>query len=138
MIIIDQIRQNALGELANKYELKLLVLFGSQASGRISQESDYDIAYLSEKNLSIEEESQLILDLMPVLQVADERLINLVSMKTRNPLLLYSITHKGKVLFEREPSIFYSLKLYAWKVFADSKLFRDNCFRIIKERVLAM
>lgn len=124
--------------LAEKYNLKLVVLFGSRVSGRIHEESDYDVAYLSERELSTTEESGIIFGLMPILRVRDERLVNIVDMKTAGPLMLYSITQKGILLFESGVSTFFRLKLYAWKAFIDSQLFRDNYFRIVKERIEAM
>ena len=138
MIVIDHTKKKMLGELANKYELKLIILFGSQVSGRTHKESDYDVAFLSEKELSLEKESGFMYGLMPILKIRDERLVNIVDMKTVGPLMLYSITNKGQVLFERKPSLFLSLKLYAWKVFIDTQSFRNNYFRIVKERVLNM
>lgn len=124
--------------LAEKYKLKLVVLFGSRVSGRVHEESDYDVAYLSEKELSLEEETDFMYDLMPVLRVQDERLMNIINAGTAGPLLLYSITSNGQVLFEREAGSFLRLKLHAWRVFIDTQLFRDNYFRIIKERIAKM
>ncbi|PIR68709.1 hypothetical protein COX93_02850 [Candidatus Nomurabacteria bacterium CG_4_10_14_0_2_um_filter_30_12] len=135
MIIINQTIEKILSELANEHELKLLVLFGSRVTGRIHDESDYDVAYLSEREFSTAEESEIIFGLMPILRVRDERLINIVDMKTAGPLMLYSITNKGRVLYERENASFFALKLHAWKVFVDTQPFRDNYFRILKERV---
>lgn len=124
--------------LAEKYNLKLVVLFGSRVSGRVHNESDYDVAYLSKEELSLEEESGFMYGLMPILRIRDERLVNIVDMKTVGPLMLYSITQKGVLLFESGASTFFRLKLYAWRAFIDSQLFRDNCFRIVKERIQAM
>ncbi|OGI64273.1 hypothetical protein A3H53_03675 [Candidatus Nomurabacteria bacterium RIFCSPLOWO2_02_FULL_40_10] len=130
--------KSKIAPLAEKYGLKLIVLFGSQVSGKTHRESDYDIAYLSKKELSLEEESGFMYGLMPILKIRDERLVNIVDMKTAGPLMLYSITNKGRVLFEREIGSFFALKIYAWKVFVDTQSFRDNCFRIVKKRIQAM
>lgn len=138
MLIIDQTMEKAFAELAHKYNLKLMVLFGSRVSGRAHKESDYDVAYLSKEELSLEEESGFMYGLMPILRIRDERLVNIVDMKTAGPLMLYSITQKGILLFESGASTFFRLKLYAWRAFIDSQLFRDNCFRIVKERIQAM
>ena len=86
----------------------------------------------------LEEESGFMYGLMPILKIRDERLVNIVDMKTAGPLMLYSITNKGRVLFEREIGSFFALKIYAWKVFVDTQSFRDNCFRIVKKRIQAM
>ena len=48
--------------LANKYNLKLLVLFGSQATGQTHEDSDTDIAYFLLPR-SLFDESKLIVDL---------------------------------------------------------------------------
>lgn len=124
--------------LAQKHNLKLVILFGSRVTGRIHEESDYDVAYLSDRELSLEEEGGFMYGLMPILGIKDERLVNIVDMKTAGPLMLYSITQKGVLLFESHTSIFLRLKLYAWKAFIDSQLFRNNYFRIVKERIQAM
>lgn len=127
-----------LNKLADKYELKLVILFGSQVSGRTHQESDYDIAYFSDRDLSSEEESHLMFGLMPIMKIRDERLVNLVNAKKAGALLLRSITSGGQVLFERGQEDFLSLKLYARRVFFDSQFFRNNSFRIVKERISKM
>jgi predicted nucleotidyltransferase len=130
--------KSKIAPLAEKYNLKLVVLFGSRVSGRIHEESDYDVAYLSGGELSLKEETDFMYDLMPILRVPDERLMNMVNAGTVGPLLLYSITSKGQVLFERELGSFLKLKLHARRVFIDTQLFRDNYFRIIKERIAKM
>jgi len=55
-------------EIAKKYDLDLVLLFGSQVKDKkyLHQESDFDIAYLSKKDLNLMEEAQLICDLMPI------------------------------------------------------------------------
>jgi predicted nucleotidyltransferase len=136
MNIVDL--QSKIMPLAEKYNLKLVVLFGSRASGRVHEESDYDVAYLSEKELSLPEEGGFMYGLMPILRVKDERLMNIVDMKTASPLMLYSITQRGILLFERDALAFFRLRLYAWRSFIDSQLFRNNYFRIVKERIRAM
>lgn len=134
---IDELKSRII-PLAEKYNLKLVVLFGSRVTGRVHEESDYDVAYLSERELSLFEQGEFMGDLMPVFKIKDERLVNIVDIKTVGPLMLYSITQKGILLFERDSSSFFRLKLYSWKSFIDSQLFRNNYFRIVKERVLKM
>ncbi|HDK81390.1 MAG TPA: nucleotidyltransferase domain-containing protein, partial [Nitrospirae bacterium] len=40
-------------KIAEKYRLPLVLLFGSQVSGRTHPQSDVDIAFLSEKRMSL-------------------------------------------------------------------------------------
>lgn len=118
-------------KIVKKYSLKLLLLFGSQATGKTHKESDFDVAYLSEQELTIEEEGRFILDLMPELKIADERLINLVNIKRASPLLFHSMTSNCKVLFAEDNLIFPTLRAYALKKYMETTpLFRLKELRL--------
>jgi len=78
-----------------KYSLKLLVMFGSQASKNIHSESDLDLAFFSDKKIN---EQKLYEELSALFNLADIDLINLFT--THNHLLRYEILSKGKVLYE--------------------------------------
>ena len=78
-----------------KYNLKLLVMFGSQTSKNIHSESDLDLAFFSDKKIN---EQKLYDDLSIIFNRADIDLINLFT--THNHLLRYEILSKGKVLYE--------------------------------------
>lgn len=109
-------------ELAQKYGLTLMVLFGSQATGKTHKGSDYDIAYLSEHSLSLAEESKLIIDLVPVFQTSA---VDLVSIHNAPPLLLKQIAEKCVVLYERDPQLFSRFRIYAYKRYMETQhLFR--------------
>ena len=56
---LKQKQKQKIEEVAEKYQLKLVLLFGSRVDGKIHKESDYDVAYLSNRKLSFEEESRL-------------------------------------------------------------------------------
>lgn len=108
--------------LAEKYTLSLVVLFGSQATGKTHKGSDYDIAYLSERVLSFTEESRLIIDLMPVFQTSA---IDLVNIHNAPPLLLKQIAEKCVVLYERDSQLFSRFRVYAYKRYMEAQhLFR--------------
>ena len=49
----------AIKRLAEKYQLSLVLLFGSQASGDVHKESDIDIGIMPNKNLTFEQEINL-------------------------------------------------------------------------------
>ena len=75
------------------------MLFGSQVSGKTHKESDYDIAYLSDKKLSFEDEGKIIIELAPIIGARDERFVNLSNIKKVGALLLKEIFDKHQVLF---------------------------------------
>jgi len=125
--------KSKMASLAEKYNLKLIVLFGSYARGRANKESDVDIGIYGENGISWDEKIELSYEFGKILK-NDNVDVEIIS--SNSPTLMYNILSSGKVLFEKKKGFFSLLKLYAWKVFADSKSFRDNCFRIVKERSL--
>ncbi len=119
MIKLSEKNKNLIAKIAGKYDLRLLFLFGSRVTGRIHKESDYDFGYISERDLSLMEEGQLIIDLMPIAGARDERLINLVSFKRAKPLLLYAATSNSQLLFEKKENEFDELKIRAFKMYVE-------------------
>ena len=89
MINVNVTKQELIKKLAKNYQLELLILFGSQITGRIHRESDFDIGYISRLQLTSEDEGHLIIALMPIVEQQDERVINLVNLKRVTPLLLF-------------------------------------------------
>ena len=91
-------------------EIKLVYLFGSQVTNKISSLSDYDFAiYLDEKTLPFKKNSikiELIANLMQELKTND---IDLVILNDAlNPLLKYEIIYKKNILYEKQP---YKIKI---------------------------
>lgn len=118
-------------KIAQKYNLELILLFGSRATGRIRKESDFDVAYLSGKNLDLMEESRLIVELVPIFRSEN---IDLVNLKKANPLLLYAITKNCQVIYEKKSLAFCSLRAYAFKKYVETKpLYESDIKKIQKE-----
>jgi len=105
-------------DIALKYHLSLVLLFGSQATGKIHRGSDYDAAYLGEESLSLKEESNLIIDLMHIFGTED---VDLVALHNAAPLLAYEIAHSAQPLYERTPGLFTSFYLYALRQYEEAK-----------------
>ena len=118
MVHIEAI-QPKIRELAEKYGLSLVVLFGSQAAGQAHKESDFDVAYLSDKKISFEEEIKINTELTEIFR-SDE--VQLVNAKTASPLLLKRIVQSAAVLYEQKPGFFTDLYLYALRVYEDANI----------------
>jgi predicted nucleotidyltransferase len=115
---------------AEKYNLNLLLLFGSRVDEKkfLTEESDFDIAYLSAKDLDLEEEAKLICDLMPIFRSEN---IDLVNLKKASPFLFYSIFQNCQVLYADNPLLFYYLRSYAFKKYIETKpLYQKKSERI--------
>jgi len=105
-------------KVAKKYSLKLLLLFGSRVFGKTHRESDFDVAYLSKKNLGLEKEAKLICDLMPVF---GSEAVDLTNISRAAPLLLKEIFDKHDTLFSKDPKIYFQYKVYASKKYLEAK-----------------
>lgn len=83
--------------------LSLAVLFGSQATGRAREESDFDIGVLpTSPDYSLRDELALASSLSAITRTE----IDLVRLDGDNPLLLREIALQGVCLFERTPGLF--------------------------------
>src|SRR3990167_7817386 len=94
-------------KIAEKYHLKLILLFGSRANGRIHKESDFDVAYLPKKNLAFDEENYLNFEFTNIFQ--HDR-VDTVDMRKASPLLLYAIFQNPVILFAEDELSFYIRK----------------------------
>lgn len=117
-MVIDQKMNKKIIELSEKYGLSLVVLFGSQATGKTHKDSDIDIAYIAHKKLDFDVKSSLNSDLTGVF--GNER-VDIVDMKTANPLLLRAIVRDAVVLYEKSRNIFDNIYVYAVKLYEESK-----------------
>lgn len=122
--------KSLLKKIAQKYSLELLLLFGSQISKRIHKESDYDIAYLSKKDLDIKEEINLNYDLIDIFN--SDR-VDLVNLKKANPLLSFEIAKQCQLIFG-EKKIFSEFKALAFKKYIDHLPILDLEKTLIKKR----
>lgn len=85
-------------------EVKLVYLFGSRVSGRVSPGSDYDFAvYLDTKDKTRMHEIRLELYAQIGHLLGDDRLDIVILNLIESPELKYAIITGGKLLFEREP-----------------------------------
>jgi len=98
--------------MADSFRLNLLVLFGSQVSGRIHPQSDIDIGVMSDHRLRPKELGEISFHLtqmlkLPAIEVAD--------LKTLPPLVLKNIAEQSILLYENEPSLYDRFKIYGFK-----------------------
>lgn len=109
-------------EIAKKYHLKLVLLFGSQVSGSLNRESDVDIAYLAEKSLNFNEECSLNYAFTNIFQT--DR-VDTVDLRKAPPLLSEEIFKKHQILFCSDFRAYYLYKIYSFKRFIEAApLFR--------------
>ncbi len=111
--------QPQIEELAKKHNLDFVVLFGSQATGRTHEKSDIDLAVISKSNFDI---TSVTMDLYNVFKRDDVEVVNL---GLASPTLMHAVVRDGKLLYEREERMFFKWKLYAIKIWMETKWLRD-------------
>ena len=130
MIKIKQ--KQLMDKVVHKYSLELVLFFGSRISGEIHKQSDFDIAYLSKKDLKLTEEAKLVCDLMPIFK---SEKIDLVNLKKASPLLLFTITNDCQVLYQKNLLLFPSLRVYAFKRYIETKPLYGEKFKRLRKRI---
>jgi len=134
MIMIDAEKiKPQVKNLAEKYGLSLLMLFGSQVTGKTHKESDFDVAYLADKKLSFEDEGRIIIEIAKIIGVRDERLVNLCNIKESGALLLKEIFDRHQVLFYADRNVYDSYKIFSVKNFIESRPLFDLRDFLIKK-----
>lgn len=111
-------------ELGNKYDLKLILFFGSYASGRNHENSDLDIAVLGKKPLGPREFLEIHADLANVFGNTQECELDVSSLHRADPLFCYEVAKNSQLLFGGEDD-YNNFRAYAFSYYFDSKdLFR--------------
>jgi uncharacterized protein YutE (UPF0331/DUF86 family)/predicted nucleotidyltransferase len=106
-----------------KYDVEMVILFGSQAKGLARPDSDIDLGILLAKYpIPVEEELQLCLDLVGAVQTGK---VDIVILNHADPFLCYEAACYGIAIYERTPSIFDRFKVMAFKRFVDTEPLRQ-------------
>lgn len=107
-----------LKEIANKFSLDLLILFGSRAKGNNKKNSDFDLAFWKKSDFHIEDEINIFDEIGDILGEKPFDLVNLE--KNHNVILRQQIFQYGKCLYESQKRLFEKEKEYAYFDYIDS------------------
>ena len=132
--LISAEMKNAIADIARAHRLRLVVLYGSVARDTETAMSDVDIGILGETLLSHEDEARIGEE---IARAADMANVEVRSLHRVSPLFLYQVMSEGVVLFADTPSRAQELRLYAWKLSAETKRMRDLRYARVKARIEA-
>ncbi len=107
-----------IAEIAQKYKLDFVVLFGSQATGRTHPKSDVDIGVISHSEV---DRLKLMNEMDKIFGRED---VSVVDLSIVSPSLMYAIVEDGKLLYEKEQDKFLNWKFYAIKIWMETKWLR--------------
>ena len=124
-----------LTDIAKRYNVVLLLQFGSTVTGKSHARSDVDIAVLFDRpSVALEELGALEAELQAL---HPERPVDLVVLNRADPLLLKQVTASCNLLYGF-PRDLHELKIRAFKQYQDHQRFfemeRDYVDRAIEER----
>lgn len=117
MLHIDKMKP-MVRELAQKYHLLLVVLFGSQARGKTHAQSDIDIAFLSSPPMGLSGIAAMQFEFTQKLHLKN---IELVDLRGASPLLLREVARQPELLYEKEPLEFAQFRIAAFKKYMEAK-----------------
>ncbi|NOY52618.1 MAG: nucleotidyltransferase domain-containing protein [Deltaproteobacteria bacterium] len=102
--------------IGEKYDLKLILLFGSQVTGRVHEMSDIDIAVRTRSGKGVKFAD--LLDLTADLTGLFEKDVDLSVLDHADPLFLYNVVEGARLLCGEEKD-FDALRLKAFKKYQD-------------------
>ncbi len=116
-------------QLAEAFNLKLVLLFGSQTERHTHDESDLDIAVLPAGEFTPQDEIMLNTKLSGLNM--DQVHVDTVNLKKAPPLLLKQIIDNCRVLYQEDQTVFSEMEAQAMKRYQDAK----PLFELLDERV---
>ena len=120
--VFDQQAIEKLSRLAERHDIRLVVLFGSRASGTAGEGSDTDIGVLfNEAAYSPSRELGFGSDVMDLLQTGS---VDVVVLDHAEPLLLKEVAASGILLYEAEPGLFNEYQILFLKKYFEAAKFR--------------
>lgn len=127
-----KIYKKKINKIAKKYALDLVLLFGSQTKNkkRLHRESDFDVAYLSKRDLPGKEIIDLNCDLIDIF--GNDR-VDLVNLRRIDPLLRYEIAQNSQLLYGGEMD-YLEFKAFAFRDYIAHQNLFDLRELLIKKR----
>jgi len=123
-------------ETALKYDLQLIYLFGSKATGQDTKMSDFDIAVLI-NNAKAYNLKKLILDLIfDCSQIFHSDKIDLVILNNASLAVQFNVISDGKILYELDPEIRYDYEVKVISLYLDFKRYEDEYYKAMHKQIL--
>lgn len=136
---LSKIQLNKLEKIAKKHDLLLIVLYGSMARGKETEESDADIAILKKGITDIEDYYEDYGKLIESFEeIFPNRRVDLAPLRGRDPLFFHQIMNKSVLLYG-DPALYRRLKVNALMRYIDAKpLFKTEEILVYKKQKYLM
>lgn len=123
-------------KIALKYDLQLIYLFGSKATGRDTKVSDIDIAVLLNDREAYNLKN-LILDLIfDFSRVFCSDKIDLVILNKASLAVQYNVISDGEILYALNPETRYNYEVNLVSLYLDFKRYEDEYYKAMHKHIL--
>lgn len=114
------IDQKRLSKIAQKYELKFVILHGSYATGKPREDSDLDIAILGRKPLDFSVFLKVHGEMADIFGDNTSRELDFKTLHRVDPFFRYEVVRTGKLLYGN-PTEYEEFKAFAYRAYDDAK-----------------
>lgn len=128
--------KNTINSLDNMDNLRLAILFGSQAKGNYNDNSDIDIAFLyDDYYLNNIDRLELRVDLIDIFTSSLNKDCDIVLINEAPLTLKYQIVKYGKLLYIRENESYNAFFSRVLKEYFDFRYFQDLHYNLMLKRI---
>lgn len=120
-------------KIGKKFNLKLLVVYGSYAQGKPRKGSDLDVAYLGSEPLDLKRELKLHACLEETLGCSREKELDLKSLHQADPFFKYQVMRDAQLLYG-DFHQFHRFKNYAIRSYQEAHALRRLKDAIVRKR----
>ena len=113
--------------VAKRFGIRLIVLFGSAARGKMHEESDIDVGVLTDRPITFDQRLKLWHALSSLFRTD----IDLAMLNHADPVFGFEVARDGRLLFERDKDAWENWRSYKIRQYWDTKKFRDDLRRYI-------
>ena len=107
-------------QIGKEYNLKLILLHGSYATGKQRKDSDIDIAVLGKKPIDSRVRAKIYSELENLFVSGLDKELDFKSLHRADPFFVYKVANESALLYGR-PSDYEEFKAYAFKLYYDSE-----------------
>lgn len=115
---INEKLKERVAKLAEKYGLRLVLLFGSQAKREARKDSDIDIAILAPRRLLEQDMIYLNYEFTNIFPIDK---IDLVDLHGAPPLLMKQISDSTEIIYSMNSYDFINFQIYAARLYAEAQ-----------------
>lgn len=118
-----QFDKKQMDDFAARYNIQLIVLFGSFVRDENKSQSDVDIAVMLDQSVAINSNERLsmIVDLHALFPSQSD--IDVTILNTASSLLKYEVAMEGRLIYQRCEDVFDDFRIKSMKYYEDERKF---------------